>query len=399
MFYLVKNMAVKLKGFVYLILLPFTFCLLPSLSFGQTKAVWIRPFMRANVEIRGDETKSREFIKNELTKIKRAKINTIFVESLWDGYTIYPSKITAQRPLSIEYGTARTNAKNFDVLQIYLDEAAKLDLKVHAWLHIFHQWNTNLGDLKNSPIFAKHADWAALDQNNSPSVVSEAEGKNRDIYKVFLSPSNAEARQLLQNIVRELAEKYPRLSGAQWDYIRYPLHDNKQNFDFSADALRQFSKATKLDARNLKSDAERQIWQDWKTKQVTETVESFNQIIRKTRPNWEISVAVFPGFEHTLKVKMQDSRTWAKNGWINAIYPMLYSMSFETVDTWASEFRREIPAAVKVNAAFYVSHFYDTKTGKVDARFLEIPSKYKYDGVAFFAAQLLTDDLIEQLGK
>ncbi len=399
MFYLVKSITGKVRFLIFLIALPFTFCLLPTLSFGQTKAVWIRPFIGANQEIRGDEVKSREFIRNELAKIKRAKINTIFVESLWDGYTIYPSKVTAQRPLSIEYGTAKPNGKNFDVLQIYLDEAAKLDLKVHAWLHIFHQWNTNLGDLTKSPIFSKHAEWAALDQNDSPNVVSEAEGKKRDIYKVFISPSNREARQFLENIVRELTEKYPNLAGAQWDYIRYPLHDNKQNFDFSKDALARFSKEKKLDAQNLKSDAERQIWQDWKTKQVTETVESFNKIIRKTRPNWEISVAVFPGFEHTLKVKMQDSRTWARNRWINAIYPMLYSTSFETVDAWASEFRREISAPTKVNAAFYVSHFYDAKNSKIDARFLEIPSKYKYDGVAFFAAQLLTDDLIEQLGK
>ena len=96
---------------------------------------------------------------------------------------------------------------------------------------------------------------------------------------------------------------------------------------------------------------------------------------------------------------MQDSRAWARAGWIDSIYPMLYSPRFETVDVWAKEFRRDIPRATRVNPAFFIAHFYDRETGKIDDRYLEIQTKYGYDGVAFFAAQLLTDDLIERLGK
>ena len=387
------------KAKLFFALLPFAFLLLPCLNFAQTRAVWVRPLMNADESVRGDERRVREFVRRELEKIKHAKLNTVFVETLWDGYTIYPSRVTSRRPLSIECGTTKKNGKNFDVLKIYLEEAGKLNLKIHAWLHIFHQWNTNLGDISKSPIFSAHPDWAALDQTNSPYIKSEAEGAKREIFKVFLSPSNPAARRFLENIIRELAEKYPDLAGAQWDYIRYPLHDAEQKFDFSNDALAWFKKETGLNAQDLKSGSERLRWQNWKILQVTETVESFNKIVRKIRPGWEISVAVFPGFEHTLQVKMQDSRRWAQLGWIDAIYPMLYSPKFETVETWAREFRREIPPSVKVNATFFISHFYDRKTGAVDERFLELKKKYDYDGIAFFAAQLLTDDLIEKLGK
>lgn len=365
----------------------------------ETRGIWIRPFIGADETIRRDAAKSREFIKNELKRVRQAKLNTIFVETFWDGYTIYPSKYAPQRPLSINYGTAENDGRDFDVLKIYLEEAEKSGIKVHAWLHIFHQWNTNLGDVSKSPIFSKHADWAVLDASGSPYIKSEAEGANRDIYKVFLSPSNPEARLYLENIVREMAENYPRLAGAQWDYIRYPLHNDSQKFDFSENALTKFETETKLDAKNLKNDRERKIWQDWKTRQIDEIVESFNKIVRQKCPKWEISVAVFPDFENTLRVKMQDSRLWARKNWINAIYPMLYSPVYKTVEKWASEFRREIPKETKVNATFFISHFYNAKTRQTDERFLQLQQKYGYDGFGLFAAQLLTDDLIERLGK
>jgi hypothetical protein len=35
----------------------------------------------------------------------------------------------------------------------------------------------------------------------------------------------------------------------------------------------------------------------------------------------------------------------------------------------------------------------------MDDRYLQITEKYKFDGIGFFAAQSLTDDLIEKLAK
>lgn len=371
--------------------------LISSVS-AQSRAVWVRPFIGADETIRKDERKAREFIRAELVKIKRADLGKVFVETFWDGYTIYPSKIARQRPLSIPHGTA-ASGKNFDVLQIYLDEAEKLNLKIHSWMHVFHQWNTNLGDVSRSPLFAKNPEWMVLDASGSPLVRSEAEGANRDIDKVFMSPSHAGVRKLLVEVMREQTAKYPRLGGVQLDYIRYPLHSPEAPFDFSADALRRFRADTKLDARNLRSETEKRVWQDWKTRQVTEVVELLSREIKRKQPAWEISVAVFPDFANTLRVKMQDSRDWAAKGYINAFYPMLYSPNFERVEAWAREFRAEIKPPLKIFLTLYVSHFYDARTNRLDERFLNLEKKYGYDGTAFFAAQLLTDDLIEKLMK
>jgi uncharacterized lipoprotein YddW (UPF0748 family) len=368
---------------------------------AQTKAVWVRPFINANFETRKNPVEARKYIKTELERMKRAGFDTIFLETFWDGYTIYPSKIVPQRPLSIAYGVARKDeagqTETYDVLQFYMDEAKKLGMSVHSWMHIFHQWNTNLGDVSKSPIFSKHPEWMVLDNKGSELVRSEAEGANRDVFKVFMSPSHPGVRKLLVAVMREMVAKYPKLGGVQLDYIRYPLHYPETPFDYSADALAQFTKDTKLDAKLLKTDAEKKIWQDWKTSKVTEVVKLLSDEVKKKRTDWQISVAVFPDFTNTLKVKMQDSRDWANKGYINAFYPMCYSPNFETVERWAKEFRADIKPPMKVFLTLYVTHFY--KDGKLDERFLNLEKKYNYSGLAIFASQLVTDDLIEKLGK
>lgn len=386
----------KLLTFIFLAFLVFNFV---EFATAQHKAVWIRPFISANFETRKNPVEARKYIKNELERMKKAGFNLVFLETFWDGYTIYPSKIVPQRPLSIPSGVARQDEagqnETYDVLQFYLDEAEKLNIEVHSWMHIFHQWNTNLGDVSKSPIFSKYPQWMILDINGSHLVRSEAEGVNRDIYKVFMSPSNVGVRKLLVAVMKEMVSKYPKLGGVQLDYIRYPLHYPETPFDYSKDALEKFTKDTKLDAKTLKTKEEKQIWQDWKTTQVTEVVKILSDEVKKKQPRWEISVAVFPDFENTLKVKMQDSRDWAKKGYINAFYPMCYSPNFDTVERWAKEFRRDIKPPMKVFLTLYVSHFY--KDGKLDERFLKLQKTYNYDGLAIFASQLVNEDLAEKL--
>lgn len=281
---------------------------------AQIKAVWARPFINASFDVRKNPIEARKHIAGELELARRAGLNSVFVEALWDGYTIYPSRFFPQRPLSIPYGVARKDeagqAETYDPLKMYIEEGEKRGLKIHAWLHVFHQWNTNLGTPEKSPIFSKFPELMLLDRGGSPLVRSEAEGEKRDIFKIFMSPSHPTTRKLLRQAVTELCDEYPRLGGIQWDYIRYPVHWEEAPFDYSADALTRFTRDTSLDATKLEpkqTPKEWRIWQDWKTRQVTEVVGELGAIVRKQRPEWIISAAVFPSLEENLRLKMQDS--------------------------------------------------------------------------------------------
>ena len=331
-------------------------------------------------------------------------MNTVYVEAFWDGYAMYPSRVAPMRPLNIPHGFAADAKSGWDVLRVYIEEGARHGLKIHAWLHVFHQWNTNLGGLENSPIFRENSDWAALDLSGSPLVKSEAEGAARDIYKVFLSPSNPQVRKYLRAVVGELAEKYPQLAGAQWDYIRYPLHAPGAPFDYSPDALERFKKETGgLDARKLsakETPKEWRAWQDWKTRQVTEVVKELSEIVRKKRPRWEISAAVFADLQENLRVKQQDWKTWAEKGYVDALLPMLYSTNFAKVETWARDFKKDLAGTkTRVYPAFFIGHFYQADAKSFNADYLDLEKNLKFDGFGIFAAQSLTDDLIERLAK
>lgn len=389
----------KLISLAFFAILLFIFA---AQTRAQTRAVWVRPFINADEETRKDAVKGREFIRKELEQIRSARLDTVYLEVFWDGYTIYPSKIAPTRPASLKYGIADERGKSWDALKVYAEEAAKFGVKVHAWIHVFHQWNTNLGGTEKSPIFSAHPEWMMLDAKGSPLVKTEAEGVNRDIYKVFISPSNKEVRKYLRNVVAELAKNYPQLGGIQWDYIRYPLQTAETAYDYNPLTLALFRKETGLDALKLSpktTPKEWRAWQDWKTLQVTEVVRELARVVRSRQPKWEISSAVFPGFEENLRVKQQDWKTWSEKGYIDALLPMLYSADFARVDEWAKEFRAVVAPRTKVYPALYIGHFYEAKTQKYDDRYLRLNEKYKFDGFGLFAAQSLTGDLAEKLAK
>ncbi|HEY8562513.1 MAG TPA: family 10 glycosylhydrolase [Pyrinomonadaceae bacterium] len=364
----------------------------------EVRAVWVRPFVGADEQTRKNPEAGRRFIRAELARISRARFNTVYLETFWNGYAIYPTAVAAQRPLTLNSGVADEAGKGWDVLQTYLQEAKGANLEIHAWIHVFHQWNSNLGGLEKSPIFARHPEWALLDETGSPLVKTEAEGANRDIYKTFLSPSNKAAREFLKRLVTEITGKYPRLAGVQWDYARYPLHDAAQSFDYSADALGRFRKETGIDARAISPTADpaaRQRWREWKTRQVTETVAALTTIVRRKRPGWKISAAVYPDLDENLRARQQDWKTWAARGYVDALLPMLYSAEPDRVETWAREFRARISGKTEIYPALLIDHFYDARGRKLNERYLKLSRAF--DGFGLFAAQSLTDDLIEKL--
>lgn len=388
--------------FLFLFLLCVSASLRLEIS-AQIKAVWTRPFINATVAQRKNPVEARKYIANELDLAKKARLNAVFVEVFWDGYTLYPSKFFPQRPLAIAYGVARKDAagqtETYDPLAIYIEEGEKRGIKVHAWLHVFHQWNTNLGPPEKSPIFSKFQELMILDKSGSPLVRSEAEGENRDIFKIFMSPSHPTTRKLLRQAVTELCDQYPKLGGVQWDYIRYPLHWPEAPFDYSADALAKFTKDTSLDATKLSAKdtpKEWRVWQDWKTRQVTEVVAELGGIVRKKQPKWTISAAVFPGLEENLRVKMQDWKDWADKGYVDLLMPMVYSRDYKKVEDWTKEFRELVDKKVKVAPALFIPHFYDAKAGTYDARYPGLVEKFKLDGYGLFASQSLTEDFVSK---
>lgn len=370
---------------------------------AQVRAVWVRPLIKADQLTRKDPVKGRDYIRQDLERIKAAGLNTVYLEVFWDSFSLYPSKFVPQRPLALPYGIAGKDSagqsETWDPLRVYISEADKLGIKVHAWLHVFHQWSTHLGPVSASPIFKQFPEWAALDRNGSPNVVTEAESGS---FKVFMSPSNPMVRKFLKQVVGELADRYPELGGIQWDYIRYPLQYSDSPFDYNPLTLEAFKKESGLDAKGLspkETPKEWAIWQEWKARQVTEVVRELGALVRQKRPSWEISAAVFPAIEQNLREKQQDWKRWSEEGLIDALLPMLYSTNFGKVESWAKDFKRDVSPKTKIYPALFIGHFYKAQTKEFNPAYLDLQGRFGFNGFGVFASQSLTDDLIETLSK
>ena len=54
---------------------------------------------------------------------------------------------------------------------------------------------------------------------------------------------------------------------------------------------------------------------------------------------------------------------------------------------------------VRIYPALFIGHFYKADAKTLNADYLDLEKKLKFDGFGLFAAQSLTDDLIEKLAK
>ena len=78
--------------------------------------------------------KSRGEIEKTLNKVKKYGIETVFLETYYQGKTIFPSETFAK------YGVQpqRPEFIGFDPLQIWVEEAHKRGLKIYIWFETYY---------------------------------------------------------------------------------------------------------------------------------------------------------------------------------------------------------------------------------------------------------------------
>lgn len=256
--------------------------------------------------------KSQEEMASLFDKIQKIGINMIYFETINAGYSIYPSKITDQNPM--------TTGK--DPLLWATKEAHKRNMELHAWTWIFA-----VGNVKHNPLINKSYNYPGpiLFKNNDLALLG-SEGNlvpvNQNEY--WLDPANPKSRAIILSLLEEIVKNYP-VDGVQLDYIRYPFQKNTDLMGFNTETRQKFEIETgymldKPDENNL--DA----WNKWKTKQISSFVKEVSDSLRKIKPDIRISAAVFGGnrTKRTSTIQ-QDWEYWVNNGWIDILNPMIYS--------------------------------------------------------------------------
>ena len=256
--------------------------------------------------------KTQEEMASLFDKIQKIGINMIYFETINAGYTIYPSKITDQNPMTI----------GRDPLLWAVQEAHKRNMELHAWTWIFA-----VGNVKHNPLIAKSYNYPGpVISKNYDTALLGSDGNmipvNQNEY--WIDPANPKAKNIVLSLLEEIVKNY-QVDGIQLDYIRYPFQKNNNLMGFNTESRQRFEIETgnildKLDETTVKE------WNTWKTKQVSLFVKDISESLRKIKPDIRISAAVFGGNKQKrLNTIQQDWESWVDNGWIDILNPMIYS--------------------------------------------------------------------------
>jgi uncharacterized lipoprotein YddW (UPF0748 family) len=290
---------------------------------NATRGIWHRP-----VE------KNAEAIEATVSRLQKAGLNTIFLETFYHGYPIFPSKVYLQDGIADNQYPA---FKGWDPLAAWVRIAHAHGMKLHVWFQSYYVGTDAVSGL--GPILKRHPDWA----NVQYSAITKPDPQPSTLEKgaYFADPANPQARYFLLSLLNELVDHYP-VDGVQLDYMDYPMSfpPDQANFlqttwGYSAYARKDFMARTGVDPVVL-TPGDTTLWPQWtsyKEQQVNAYMEQAAQVIRKKHPNVQISATAFAKLLESKVKKHEDWALWAEKGWIDFLAPMLLTSSVKVVQS------------------------------------------------------------------
>ena len=295
----------------------------------ENRAVWHRP----------RETGIDE-VKKHLDMLQDININTIYLETYWNGYSIYPTDndIMEHNPL---YG-------GFDVMEAYIKEAHARGMELHAWVEDF---------LVGQNVAEEKPEWMVEGRQGEKFFMDSA-----GVKYYYINPALPEVRNFLSQLYKDLIKKYD-IDGIQFDYMRYPESGNYSN-DFSYDSYTRqlFKNYTGTDPISL--TVEDELWQEW-CEFRADIINSFAYRIisevKSIKPDIQISADVWPDYDKTVIDTFQDPRDWTTQGYLNILIPMSYYLHEQPVIEDINTTRAFAKGHTQINVGIATTTKIDTK--------------------------------------
>lgn len=346
-----------------------------ALAFSSLRGVWIDV-----KSIPPDQQKIVEL----LDQLHKAQFNALFVESFYNGKTIYPSPFLSSLGLPPQMEVF--SKTQIDPLKIIIEAAHHRGMEVHAWLHFFYIHCNEPGE-----ILSRFPHWAVVSKEGKPGYQS---GPN---FLYWLCPLEKEVETFYQGLLQDLAERYD-LDGIQFDYFRFPeltladtCYAEKHRHEFYSQYGTDPLTIDPLENRTLSK-----AWNIFRSEGLTEFTRTITRALKEKHPHLRLSCSVKPlGFPlGRYPGALQDWPQWAGEGLFDFLIPMTYSSrpeEFEGMLLWVSTFLAETPTPF-LGGIWTVNLSPNTILEEI-----ERAQKYPLQGVVLFAYPYLTPELLETL--
>lgn len=291
------------------------------------RAVWHRPI-----------EKSPAHIGLTLDRFQRAGLNTVFLETYFHGFPIFPSHTFSRYGLPNQYPTFRTSG---DVLAQWITQAHARGMAVHAWLEVFYAGNKTMANKDFptvGPILDKYPQWA--NTQFSARATTTLQPSSLELGGYFLDPANPEVQTFLLALVDELRTRYD-LDGIQLDYIRYPacFPNNRLKYldttwGYTPVARDRFKAQTGFDPLAFSQDKltteQAELWEAWsafREAQINGFVQAVHErlhapVLGQPAKRLVLSVDIFAHPEESRQRKHQHWAHWLRSGWLDWIVPL-----------------------------------------------------------------------------
>ncbi len=264
--------------------------------------------------------------------------------------------------------------KDYDFLQVLIDEAHSRNMKVHAICcpdNMFPEWKEQLD---------MHPEWIIRNMNED---------------NIWLNFPAEGAKQLALSKITEALEY--DIDGIHLDGIRYQTNCG---FSYDEATLKEFRDKCGKDPLELRwLNTGSVIWCEWcrwNADRVTDYVRDVKATIKKSGKDIPLSAAVFPDHESAKLRIGQDWKRWADEEIVDMLCPMLYTKNHYVFRKYA-QFAVDVGKGKCLVISGIQIKGHSESTPDEVARQIAISREENTDGIVLFFATHITGEYLEVL--
>lgn len=342
---------------------------------AEQRAIWYRP-----------EETTLQGVQQVLDRMEKGGFNSVYLETTFWGYTIYPSKtmesygLPTQHP-RFENGNYGPYGK--DILKAYIMEGKKRGLTIQAWTDGFMIGHSSLG-LPSQ--FKKYPEWAATQRQNTSGKPQADSSSNY----YWLDIANPEVQTFMLDIYKEMQSNYD-IKGLDIDYMRYPHQKFEQSYGFSGKVRSLYKEQFGVDPYELSptnTPEQWKSWDDWLRAQENRFVDELHTQTKAINKKFMLTATPEPGAEAVL---IQD---WKDD--LDGVIPQAYGHDFNSIQSTVNASKKLMPEGTMYYTGIYSFYHHLSEMASVND---VISAKHGTSGVNMFAFGQASAPSIDALGK
>ncbi|MFA5092992.1 MAG: family 10 glycosylhydrolase [Candidatus Omnitrophota bacterium] len=357
------------------------------------RGIWISVFSAKDILY------TKDGVDKLIAKCKKAKINEIYLQVFQSGNAYYDSKICNKTKYE-----AIVKAAGMDTLDFLLRQAQENNINVFAWINVLSLGNNDQADILKkygSSILTRDQ----YQRSSKPTTNLDVDKYYLGEKMLFLEPGDSRVEEYILNIVNEIINRYPLISGIHLDYMRYPspvpfspgsrFSKFGLAYGYGLKNVERFKEKTGLNSLDtLNNEDEYLAWDNWRRQQVSELVRKVSSLVKVKSANLAVSCAVIPLTERAYSNAFQDWSSWLENGIVDYVVLMAYTKD--------NQFAKEIVKSAlghrgKGKVYIGIGAFLMKNNPDLFYNQYQMVTELAPDGVVIFSIDDLTDQIIGYL--